>query len=747
MDAKDEPVKGAELQSVIVPDGVAAPEVGKRPPWFAEQNNLAGDEELCKWAQGWINDQYEFFTGKDQRNKFRKDAKQTDNMYRMGETRDTASKQYSSTKSGVVSSSIYRTVRAIVSMEKDMFISGDELPCEFIPEINNTEFDPTTAQQMADQQNMLEQHTWEADGRRPKIHTLLENKEVVGHAVISMEWERKIEESTERYPVEFDAMSDKPTRWEWRTVKRVVKDCPTMNVHPIERCYFDASIDNTPDSGMDDHQCIIVEQEKSLLGCYAMQESGDFMNCDKIGPNLFYKDSSTDANQDLLDKTKNAGEAANIEANGLLTIWQVEALLTIKEFERKGKKTGKGKMDFSQRPARYLLTFAGPALSGKCVCLRFVRQPYFDCYSMFKIIHSLPDTKGAYHKWYAQMLQSQYWQIVTMTNQGFDCVDLASKAPWVVDGKIQSGLGKFRANSIITLARGVKLEQLNTRDITPFVIPMIEKTEDEINKCTGVEKPGLGEKIGQRASASEANNLRDQSLAILDYKNSYVADEIFPWMYRNDALLWRRCGDPSRVVLITQQNEIREISPTELYGPIKTRVTAVSRFKSNVMARQDMNSLIQNMWDRIAPIAGQEGMKVLAREMLILFKIKHVNEIIPSSGDFDARKAGMNEVQSIYQQGVMIPPLPEENHAVHLSLLEPALAEYRNLPEADRDDEKIRMFESAIQIRRNMMQAQKQGLIGGAGGPNQPPAEIQAPANTPGQVSGDMLAAQQGGNA
>lgn len=742
---ENESAEGAEMEAVIVPDGSAAPEVGPRPPWFDTRNNLAGDAELAKWAQGWIRNARDRFARQGERTQYRKDAKATDNMYRMGLNRETSSTQYSNTRSQVASSAIYRTVRSLVGMETSVFLGQDELPVEFIPEINNTEYDPTVAQAMADQDNMLEQHTWDEDNRRTNIRNILLSKEIGGQSLISMEWDRVIEENTERRPIEYDD-NGQPTKYDWITAKRVTKDCPTVIEHPMERAYFDATIDNTPGKGMDDHQCVIVQQDKTLIDLFAKQEAGDFMNCDKLDPSMFYKDASTESAEDEAARKMNAGESTTVEANGTITVWQVEAIMPIKEFKKKGKPTGKGKLDLKERPKRYLLTFAGPSLDDHCVCLRIVRQPYFDNRSMFKLVHAMPDRKGAYHMWFAQMLQSLHWQLVTVTNQYFDNVDLRMKAPWTVDGRVESGLGKFRANALIKLARGVTLKQLDTSDTTQMTIQMLDRVEKEITQTAGTEKAGLGEPIGGRASATEAKQLLDQSITILDEKLAYVADDMFPWIAINDAMLWRRFADPARVARITQNNKIVEIRPGTMWGPIKTRVTAVSRFKNTIQARQEANSLIQNMWDKIAPLAGEAGMKILAREILTLFRIKNVNDIIPSTGDYEARKAAMFEAMAIYNEKKLVPPEPDENHQVHLSVLEPMYAEFKALPQADRDPEVDALFQEAIQIRRNMMEAQKKNASG------QP--QLQAPEGgqpaqptLPGEMMGDQIAAEEGGAA
>jgi hypothetical protein len=188
-------------------------------------------------------------------------------------------------------------------------------------------------------------------------------------------------------------------------------------------------------------------------------------------------------------------------------------------------------------------------------------------------------------------------------------------------------------------------------------------------------------------------------------------------------------------------NMLREIKPTELWGPIKTKVTAITQFKNNVIARRDMNNNIQNVYPLFKDIMGQNGSRTLARKALRIAGFDDVNEIIPESGDFDARRVAMDENNSILYKGIPDEAMPEENHDAHMPVHEMAERQYSLLPKDDIDQNALRRLRLHIQQHKDY-KAQSATSAGAAA--QQPQAQAGVQSDLQGEVLGDQLEAMGG---
>ena len=722
----------AETTLANIPDKTAAPKVGQPPKHQPKSNNLAGDDKLTEKFWEWASTNYEYFNTQGQRKKFC-DTDGTmdvaDRMYRVALRRQTTSKQHQNTLSDVASTMFFRQIRTITASERMIFLQDGELPAEFEPEQNTDEYTASDGKWIADQHNMLERHTFDEDNRREKIKrsVLFNNK--YAQEMVSIEWDRKVELRVERVPAKF--LDGKPVAFTFKEVERVAKDCPALIRHDLKDCYFDAQLND-----MQLQRCFLVKQQKPWEELAADQRQGKLMNVGKLTDEHLYTGESGES-ETQEDRLQNADIDATTEATGLLEIWQVWARVPISE---KAKGKGKGKWDEKKNaPELYWATFAGKP-GQKALCLRLIKNPYNHKKIPFKLLHSHEDDIGAYHMGFSSMLEPGYWQVVTNLNQAIDNVSLRNLAPFTVDGAIHTRDLAFRANKLIRLGRGVKLERLEPSDTTRITMEMHDRIERDADKTTGADKPVLGEALGSRASATEARQVLDQALLPIDDKAQYVADQLFPWMLELDAALWRQYGDPERVLSVTHNNIIQEIEPTKLWGPIKIQVTAVTRFRNNAIRRQEVNSFIQNALPLAAPIMGQKGQRIFWRNVFHLFGIKRASEIFPETGDYDAEHRALEGVHLMMNIGQWVEPLPDENHTAWLAVLEPAAREYALLPAADADTERLRMLREHIEIRKNLVaRAQAQtasasGAAGGAGGPA-----------LPGEVEGAARGGEMGG--
>ena len=720
----------------FIPSEKAAPDVGKLPKHFGKINNLAGDEELCEKVLTIVKNAYNHYDRQEQREHYMNGGGSgtsvgvmdlADRMYRAALRRDTSNAQYQKTLSDVVSTMYYVQIRAVTASMNSILFNTDELPARYEPELNTNEYSLDQGRDIAEQQNLLEQYTWDEDKRVQKVKELILFTNKYGQSFIGIEWKRSVARKVVNEPTKFDD-NGMPIAFSHKEKDVVVADYPSLMRYDMKDVWFDAQIDD-----MNLQRIYMIHGQTAWEELADEQAQGFIMNVEKItGGQLYREEPEEDV---LVDRHKNDGSQADEEETGLLTKWNAWVMLPIKE-----KDGGKGVLSLDVPAQRYWATFIGD-LDSNAVCVRLIRNPYFHCKVPHKLIHSHEDDNGCYHMGYASLLESYYWQATTNINQAIDNITLRTRAPWITDGPVHTRDLTFKANGLIRTARGVRFESVAIPDTTNIVMPMHDRIIAESSKTTGADDPIQGQALGARTSATEAQNVYDQAMKPIVNSLSYISDQLFPFMLEIDAELWRQYGDPKTVLTVTHMNMLREIKPTELWGPIKTKVTAITQFKNNVIARRDMNNNIQNVYPLFKDIMGQNGSRTLARKALRIAGFDDVNEIIPESGDFDARRVAMDENNSILYKGIPDEAMPEENHDAHMPVHEMAERQYSLLPKDDIDQNALRRLRLHIQQHKDY-KAQSATSAGAAA--QQPQAQAGVQSDLQGEVLGDQLEAMGG---
>ena len=732
---------------------------GELPDHYQQINNLAGDKELVDQVRSWTNTNIQFFLNQGQRKK-QTDAygnlDVADRMYRISLNIKTSSSQVQPTLSDFTSTMYNRQVKTLSSGEISIFLEENKLPAKFEPVLDSGEYTSEQGKWISSQQNMLEEITFEEDDRRAKLEDIITYNNKNGNEMVSVEWERVEKITTERVPTEWSADNDAiPTKFDFVEKKRVTKDCPTLNRWPLQNCYFDAQIDD-----MNLQRCFAVRKQFAYEKLLEDQEQGFIMNVNKISTaNLAFGNSEYD---EVLDQTLvNAGEDADVEADGLYEVWDCWVRVPIKE--KKTKLGGKGTWSPDKvPPTLYWATFVGD-IAGDAVCVRLIKNPYFHQQIPYKLIHAYQDDKGAYHMSLSQMLQSLYWQVTTNLNQAADNVTLRNKAPYVTDGKIFTKDLTSKANKLIRTARGVKLEPIKVMESTQITLQLAKLLEEDADKTSGADKPIQGEKLGSRTSATESKKVFEQAMKPLLVKAEYVAEQLFKWMFELDYNLWRQFGDPEKILSVTKNNQIQEVKPTSLWGPIKIKITSILNYETNQNKRVNINSFIQNGFAAAQRSMGLSGESFFWREALRIFGFDNINEIIPPGGDFDAKNVALDEIYKIMQVDPLteellleVMPKPEQNQLAHLSIEEPKLKEYELLPtpednaEASELEARIQMLRDHIELEKiflsekqnpqNAVQPGQQGQEGQQG-------SLSNQEGLPGEISGGQIAAAEGATA
>lgn len=705
---------------------------GKTPSFHPKHNNLAGDDELTKQVWAWAKENQLRFDTQEQRQKYTDSGgimDTADRMMRVALRRDKSSKQHRNTLSDVPSTMFHRQVSAVRANIKTILFRGDELPAEYESEVKLTDRQMEDGKYIAQQQNLLQQYTFDEDKRPKKIKKIIYYILKYGNQLIESRWDFREEEKTDKVPSSyFDKEKTRVKEYKFINKKKIVANHPTIIRHDMKDCWFDAQIED-----MDLQRVVLIREQVAWENLLSDLDSNSIMNLGKVTDAQLYKgeDGDSDVQQDRLTNT---GITGITEKNGLYNIWQVKGFMPIEEGK---KKDGKGRWDPKKNSAtRYWATFVGN-ISGDAICVRLIKNPYFHGKSGLKLLHSHEDDSGAYRMGFASILTPLYWQDTTNINQAFDNVTKQNDAFMVADGRVKTRDLTYRQNKLVMIERGVKLEVFRPPDTTGITMAMHDRIQTEGDNITGANKPVSGVVAFSRTSATQAKQTLDQSLLPIDEIAEFISEEMFTWMYEMDAELWRQYSNAEQVRLITQNDIIQRLHPENLWGPLKVKVTAVTRFRNNVVRRQELNSFLQNGYPQAREEMTSSGRKMFWIDTFKEFGFPRSEEYFPMDAEFDATTAAINAVQS-FRAGEWVEPLPEQNHDAWLSVLEPYARQYSNLPDSDKDANVQRMFAAHIQIRKDFKDQAKQ-RVASSSGPQTPQQQ-----GLPGEILGSQIEAEEG---
>ena len=727
---------------VEVPAESEMPEEGDSPPEerAVKLNNLADDKELADAVWTWATARHSAFDTQDQRREWIGDSADqsanashldfADRAWRVAERRDTASDQYQNTLSNVASGVYYEAVRTNHAALKTIFFgSGNDLPAEYEPEINTDEYTPSQGEEIASHQNALAQFTWDEDKRVSHVDDALMFCMKNANDVCCIEWDECEREVVERVPDVTKGLDEQgmPLGYKRKTVKRMVRSWPTFRRIDLKDIWFDCMID-----GFDKQRVFLWREQWGLEDIMAEREAGRFKNTEKITTEmLYYEDSDT-----MRQRQVNAGEQETTGENGLFCLWHIKGWMPIREF--KGRRAGRGKWDKTTVPSYYWATFASRSPGSPSVCLRLEKDPYWTIggKSNFLMLHAEKDDKGAFHDGNPTRLKSIYWQIVTNENQGCDNVTKIVNAPHVADGPVKKRNLTYRQNDLIKVGKGTKFEVLAVPDVTQSIGNNRDYFQRQAMKISATDKPLTAEPLGARTSSAEAKNVYDMAMMPMDAMAEYIGNQLFSWMFEWDAILWRHFCDPEIKRAISYGGKTIDVFPSRLWGPIKTKITAVSRFHNNTVRRQELNLMLQNIFPLAEKYMGPKGAPECLIEFFEAFGMKNAREWFPAGGDYDAEKLARMLVMQIAMTGQWDEPTPEENHRVYIRILEAAMRDWAFVDEGalaaqgitpEEKKRRLDMFRQQIDIRQRFMaQEQEQGPPQQQGPPGGTPPELGA---------------------
>jgi len=707
--------------SMVIPEAAAAPKEGTLPAHFESRNNLAGDDALTKEVLGYLETELSTFRTQDARKQFC-DTNGTmdtaDRAWRVALRRNTSSAQHQDTLSDVASSVFHRAIRALTAGENAIFFQGAELPARYEVDLNTDDYTPTTGIAMAEKRNLVRDYTWEHDQRRSKIKRGNMFKNKYGQQLWSKEWDYCKEKKTVK-------ISNGDGGVKRVTKEMYTREWPTLIAHDLKNFYTDAYIDD-----IQRQRTTLLHKEMGYEELAELQRLGFIKNVDKI---TAAQAVTGEADETLNDRRTNAGESPENHPTRLLNVWECWARLSIKETGTNGK----GKIDRKIAPEWYWCTYVGGGwdnMSG-AVCVRMLKNPYYHGKLPYFMDYAYHDDKGFYRVAPINLVESAYWQAVTSINQAIDNVTLRTRTPFTVDGPVFTKDLTFLANKVIKLGRGTTLKPIEVPSTTQITMEMLAYVESEILKALGITQTIEGTPLGNRTSASEANNDLDQAMKPLMQKADENGQWFYSWDLESDAELWDQFARPELALVITHMPPL-QIQPADIYGPINVKVTAVGEFENKTARRREWSALFQSgMYDRMAEVMSRESKSIMFQQIGTDYNMRRVNELFPPAGDMDAVRVARAESADMLLRGAFDAAEDGENHAVHIEQHEGFLHEYEYLPEPDKNPEWARNLEGHIEQHRAMLAQASQR---------------QAPAlqeGTTGELAANPIEAQAGAEA
>jgi len=250
--------------------------------------------------------------------------------------------------------------------------------------------------------------------------------------------------------------------------------------------------------------------------------------------------------------------------------------------------------------------------------------------------------------------------------------------------------------------------------------------------------------MGSRTSAAEATNAFKQSMKPGNEKLRRMS-RVLKWVAETDMQLWRQFAPGDLTISLVQKNEVRELKPAEIWGPLTVKVTAVDDYMDDMVKHLEENQLDATMLPIVAPLMGKRNIMGLVADRYESRGID-VSKWFPLHSERDAEHVAESENLG-FENLVPDSPKDGEDHDVHLRVhraRRQALALLRDEahPTTGQPMAEILNLYDAHILATEQLQEKEQGQVQ-QNLQNIPGAQQGAP-RTSGEVSGDMMAGLEG---
>ena len=705
--------------------------------------NWASNEETVAKVLARAIEWFSKFDSQGNRSKMEQDLKNADQMFFMADSQTKQDENNTPDETDTVPDAAWRALRAVTANDNETLYSGDEIGCSYKPLDTIIGDARDSAMLRADEQKVLLEYSFEVDDRKATLQDAQWYTNKNANCLFGMEWFYESKKVRERMPTGEDE-NGKPTGSQWVT-RTEVKQHPTLVQYDLDKIWLDAMIKD-----LQAQQCILLRSYPNLSTLVKKQQSGQYVNIDKLGPAQLY--SSEQPSNTASDIQANAGSDGNTSSpTGQFDQWHIIMYAPIND---------EGKWDEkSQYPRRIFATFEGHITSGSPVCVRLNPNAYDpdgngEIPYYWQSSHWDEKTKGAYSRGFFHFIWPAYQEYKTTTDQWFQNKNLQMNAGWITErGAIHTADKTFGPRRLMEMQMGLidKLKRIEVPSVTGDMQAFIAYLEARIKETAGTTDPFLGTPMGSRTSASEAKQAFEQSMKPANERLRRMA-RLLEWIAKWDMRMWRMFAPSDLTLALINKGKVQEIKPAEVYGPLMVKVTAIDDYKNNVMVQREQDSFLRETFPMVKDSMGKRNTNNLLR-WIYRKRDFPVDEIFGPEKEGDAVHVASSENQA-FLNGIWDPPKPDQNHEVHIAVHNDDKSMFKRMPESDLHPETMRYVDAHIEIHKQM-QAQEfasatqtgaqaqQGpqALEGAIGAGEPGA---APPRTEGEVSGDIIAGEAG---
>lgn len=717
-----------------IPSGV--PEEAKTPASEADRTviagpgapdflDLTGKEDLVASVRRYAKAKYE---------QFREDRRDIDDLEETADYMWTcgvnatlrASKQPGYTSASSSSTLFHRQVMTLASQKLGVALSSrvpyrtNVLPNESVS------WSEEEAKQVAQHRNNLARYTRKVDDFQTKLIDWAFSNEKRGTSFVMCGWRRETAQrwlKTPRYDAEGNIEG-----FDYERREVVVRDHPTWYQVPNANFYCDRHCGDD----LQKHGCVVITGTCGIDALWDGVREGWYSESEvaKVSAQHLYQGSAAETGDDKREgeeKSRGLEDVGDDTRTGLFRTFDVWLKAPITE---DGKWDAKGTV-----PRWHLFTFVGDIENGPCIRGQDTYDP--DGEIPGAIINSHPDDHDSvYHVNNAAILAGNFHEATLRKNQLYDNLEVLNARPLVaVRGEVYTNDLGYGQHKIIWAESTQSVQAMDAKDTSGTALATLQYTDDDSNRAVGTDRPIVGEALGGRTSASEAQNIYTQAKQPHMIAARYSLGRLLEWWGRKEQRLWETFGDPKRTLQINEGNEVVRADLGLVYGDFDVEVVAVDEFEENMVANQNLSFVLQAI---VPNFMGAIEPQPFVAKVLRHYKWEP-DGLLRFSQDVDAENVARQRIErmlALGEEGYESPQMGE-NIGVHYRVAQGERGKYQG---NEMNVENISYLDLYLNECKALLGAQQQvAASAGASGLGQGPGNQSV-----GEVTGNAIAADMG---
>lgn len=721
-----------------VPDEAKTPEAdsgrtvvaGPDAPDFLD---LAGKDELVARVRRYGAAKYEQF--KEDRREIDDLEEQADEMWTCGVNAALrAAAQTSDTKATTGSTLFFRQVRTLAAQTVGVALTSPE-PYRFnvLPN-DEVQWSEDESKLIAEQRNNLGRYTRKVDEFEPKLIDAITSNTKRGTIFLYYEWRRETAKRWLKQPRWGEPGPDGARRiegWDFEQREVVVRDHPSWCQIPNADFYCDRHAG----ADLQRHNCIVIRDLVGIDDLWDGVRAGLY-NADgveKVGPEHLYRGSAAETGD---DKRENAEKSRGLSAEGDDTQTGLFARYRV---WLKAPIDGDGDWDTKGTvPRWHLFTFVYDIETGPCIQGMDTYDPDGE-FPGLCVNRNPDDHDSVYHISEAAVLYGNYKESTTRKNQLFDNLETVNARPLkAVRGGVLSTDVTYGQHKVVWVEDPNALTEMQVLDTSGTAINTLQFIDDDSNRAAGTDRPIIGQPLGGRTSASEAQNIYEQAKQPHLVITRYVLGRMLRWIGRKEQRYWETFGDPARTLQILDGNEVVRVDLGQVYGDFDVQVVAVDEFEKSMVERQNLSFVLQSIVPNFLDVVEKRPM---AARIFKQFGWES-SGLIKHSADVDAETVARSRIADMleYGQDGYESPQQGENVAVHYRVAQGERLRWQGAEDDAPNLLFLDLYINECKALLGQQQAQMAAAASDQGAPG--PA---APGNeSVGEVTGNEIAAAQG---